>query len=261
MILTIDHIRVGYDRGRLVIEDACFTLDGGRMLAILGPNGAGKTTLLRCIDGLIRPWQGVVRIDDMDILRMSADAMARRLGYVAQHQDVSRLTVFDAVLLGRKPHMRWSPARQDLCKVGGALEQLGLHPLALRHLDELSGGELQKVCIARALVQEPSVLLLDEPTSSLDMKNRIEILRIVQHIVREHHMAAVMTLHDVNLGFRFADRILFLKDGRVYTEASPDRITADMVEAVYGVEVDIIKHNGQILVVPRLSAADRRYTE
>jgi iron complex transport system ATP-binding protein len=261
MMLAVENIRVGYDRGRLVLENVGFTLDRGRILAILGPNGAGKTTLLRCINALIRPWQGVVRIEDLDVMRMSTDAVARRLGYVAQRQQAGRLTVFDAVLLGRKPHMRWSPDKQDLSKVAGALEQLGLEPLALRHLDELSGGELQKVSIARALVQEPAVLLLDEPTSSLDLRNRIEILRIIRHIVREHRMAAVMTLHDINLGFRFADHLLFLKEGRVFAETSPEKVTADMVKAVYGVDVDILQHDGQRVVIPRLSETDRKHKE
>ena len=260
-MLSVENLRVGYERGRLILEDIGLTLDKGRILAVLGPNGAGKTTLLRCINASIRPWQGVVRIEDVDVLRMSLDAVARRLGYVAQRQKIARLTVFDAVLLGRKPHMRWSPGKQDLSKVGGALEQMELGPLALRHLDEISGGELQKVCIARALVQEPTVLLLDEPTSSLDLKNRLEILRMIRHVAREHEMAAVMTLHDINLGFRFADRFLFLKHGRVFAEAPPDQVNADTVEAVYGVEVEILRHGGQTVVVPRLSDTDREHAE
>jgi iron complex transport system ATP-binding protein len=249
-MLTVEHIQTGYVPGLPVLTDAGLALDAGKILAILGPNGSGKSTLLRCINGLIKPWQGAVRIAGEDVFRMRPNEIARRIGYVAQHGATARTTVFDAVLLGRKPHLGWSVNRTDLAKVGGALDRLGLHELALRHLDELSGGELQKVSIARALVQEPSVLLLDEPTSSLDLKNRLDILRILRSIVREHKMAAVITLHDLDLGFRFADRMLFLKDRKVFAEGAPHTIDADMIEAVYGVKVHIVRHEGRLVVVP-----------
>ncbi len=251
MMLSVQNIRAGYHKRQFVLEDVGFSLDAGRILAILGPNGAGKTTLLRCINGLITPGQGVVRVEDADILRLHPAEVARRLGYVAQRNEANRVKVFDAVLLGRKPHMVWSPSKTDLSKASGALERLGLNPLALRYLDELSGGELQKVCIARALVQEPSVLLLDEPTSSLDLKNRLDILALIRRIVREHRMAAIMTLHDINLGFRFADHLLFLKQGRVFAHAEPHAVEANTIKEAYGVEVDIIRHNGQIVVIPK----------
>jgi iron complex transport system ATP-binding protein len=251
MMLSVRDICAGYRDGELVLEHVGFSLKAGEVLAILGPNGAGKTTLLRCINGLMNPRQGVVRVDDADVLRLRPHAVARRMGYVAQHNDAGRIKVFDAVLLGRKPHMVWSPSKTDLAKVSGALDRLGLSRLALRYLNELSGGELQKVCIARALVQEPSVLLLDEPTSSLDLKNRIDILTLIRRIVREHRMAAVMTLHDINLGFRFADHLLFLKQGHVFSQAEPDAVQAETVAAVYGVEVDIVEHDSQRVVIPR----------
>ncbi len=254
MMLSVQDIRAGYRDEQIVLEDIGFSLETGRILAVLGPNGSGKTTLLRCINGIIKPRQGVVCVDDLDVLRLRPKAIARRLGYVAQRNDVGRLKVFDAVLLGRKPHMVWSPSKKDLCKVSAALDRLGLQYLALRYLDELSGGELQKVCIARALVQEPSVLLLDEPTSSLDLKNRLDILELIGCIVREHRMAAVMTLHDINLGLRFADHLLFLKQGKVFAQVAPRAIKAETVTAVYGVDVDIIQHNGQRIVIPLTSA-------
>jgi len=254
MMLSVQDICAGYRESGLVLDTVGFSLEAGQILAILGPNGAGKTTLLRCINGLLKPRQGVVRVEDADVLRLHPNAVARRLGYVAQRNEAGRVKVLDAVLLGRKPHMVWSPSKKDLAKVSSALDRLGLYPLALRYLDELSGGELQKVCIARAMVQEPSVLLLDEPTSSLDLKNRLDILTLIRSVVREHRIAAVMTLHDINLGFRFADHLLFLKQGRVFARAEPAEVKAETVSAVYGVEVDIVQHNGQRVVIPRASA-------
>ncbi|WP_428160378.1 ABC transporter ATP-binding protein [Desulfobacter sp.] len=116
-------------------------------------------------------------------------------------------------------------------------------------MDELSGGQLQKVCIARALVQEAKVLLLDEPTSSLDLKNQLDILHTIGRLIREHRISAVMTMHDLNLAFRFADRFLFLKNGKVFAGGRPDHVNGDMVAAVYGVKVDILRHNGQVVIV------------
>ncbi len=249
-MLRVRNISVGYKDGRIVLSDLGFELEQGQMLAILGPNGAGKTTMLRCINAMIRPWTGVVQIENADVFSMCAGEIARNLGYVAQHNDAGRMTVFDAVLLGRKPHLRWKAGKEDMSKTAGALQQLGLEDLALRHIDELSGGELQKVCIARALVQEPKVLLLDEPTSSLDLKNQLDILYTIGRVVREHRISAVMTMHDLNLAFRFADRFLFLKKGTVFAEGRLDQINADMIVAVYGVKVDILRHNGQVVIVP-----------
>jgi iron complex transport system ATP-binding protein len=140
--------------------------------------------------------------------------------------------------------------------VDGALKQLGLEHLALRHIDEMSGGELQKVCIARALVQEPSVLLLDEPTSSLDLKNQLEILRTIHHVVHEHHLAAVMTMHDLNMAFRFSDAFLFLKQGKIHCCGRIQELTPEMVREVYGVTVDILHHQGQIVIVPTTAGRD-----
>lgn len=250
-MLDVRDIRIGYRDGQMVLDELGFTLDQGKVLAILGPNGVGKTTLLRCLNAMIRPWSGIVRVENGDVFRMSAGEIAKHLGYVAQRNEAGRMTAFDAVLLGRKPHLRWRVSRGDLTRVDGVLRQLGLAHLALRHIDEMSGGELQKVCIARALVQEPRVLLLDEPTSSLDLKNQLDILTTLRRVVKEHDIAAVMTLHDLNLAFRFTDQFLFLKDGRVFAWGRPEQVNAEMVAAVYGVEVDILNHNGQVVVVPR----------
>lgn len=250
-MLSVHDIRVGYEKGEVVLSGLGCTVGPGEMLAILGPNGAGKTTLLRCINAMLRPWAGVVKVEDQDVFHMSAGEIARQLAYVAQHSEAGRMTTFDAVLLGRKPHLRWKASQNDMAKAAGAIHQLGLEKLTLRHTDELSGGELQKVCIARALVQEPKVLLLDEPTSNLDLKNQMDILEMIGWIVREHRIAAVMTMHDLNLAFRFADRFLFLKQGKVFSSDLKEQINADTIAAVYGVQVDILHHQGQMVVVPR----------
>lgn len=252
-MLAVEDISVGYRDGELVLHGVGFSLRRGEILAILGPNGAGKTTLLRCVNAMAKPWRGKVHVEGADIFRMPPLEIAKRLGYVAQRSEAGRMTAFDAVLLGRIPHLGWRARESDLAKVGAALSQLGIERLALRFINELSGGELQKVCIARALAQEPRLLLLDEPTSSLDLKNQVGILDAIRGIVTERRMAAVMTMHDLNLALRFADRYIFLKQGKVLAWGRPDRIDPQTVEEAYGIGVDILRHNGHVVVVPKES--------
>lgn len=256
-MLAVEDIRIGYKNGNVILEDLGFSLGQGEILAILGPNGVGKTTLLRCINAMVRPWSGTVRVADRNVFQLNSEEIARHQAFVAQRSEAGRMTTFDAVLLGRKPHLRWKTSEEDLLKTAGVLRRLGLEHLALRHLDEMSGGELQKVCIARALVQEPRVLLLDEPTSSLDLKNQLEILETIRRVVREHALAAVLTMHDLNLALRFADRFLFLRQGRVFAQGKMAEVSAEMVSAVYGVEVEIVLHRGRPLVVPHSRDGER----
>ena len=249
MILSVDGISFAY-RGVPVLEDVTFGIKSGEMAALLGPNGTGKTTLLRTINGILKPAGGSVLMETKDALKCHPRERAKFFGYVPQRGEAVRLTVFDAVLLGRRPHLGWSVEKRDLEKVESALETLSLGKFALRYLDELSGGEFQKVLLARALVQEPRVLLLDEPTSSLDMKNQIDMLATLREVVKGHNVAALMSLHDLNTAFRFADRLLFLKDGVIRGVFHPTETPADIIADVYGVSVDIVKHKGFLMVAP-----------
>jgi iron complex transport system ATP-binding protein len=249
VILDVAGVSFAYN-GRAVLQDVCFGVGPGEVLAVLGPNGVGKTTLLKCINAIHRPRGGTVLVEGADVLRLAPDAVARAVGYVPQHSEAPRLTVFDAVLLGRRPHIRWRASETDLRIVESALRHLRLAPLQLRHLDQLSGGELQKVAIARALVQEPRLLLFDEPTSALDLRNQEEILRLIRGVAVEHGMAVVMTMHDLNTALRFAHKLLFLKDGLVFACGRPEGIEAATVQAVYGLPVTVHHIDGRPLVLP-----------
>jgi iron complex transport system ATP-binding protein len=249
MILDIKQLGFAYN-GHQLLQDIHLEVMPGELLAILGPNGVGKTTLLKCLNRIHRPNSGTIMVEERDIMKMKPEEIALRIGYVAQRSESSRLTVFDAVLMGRKPHLRWKVGERDLKIVNAALGHLGLDALSLRYIDELSGGELQKVAIARALVQEPRLLLLDEPTSSLDLKNQICILSIIRRIVDEHKIGVVMTMHDLNSALRFADRYCFIKDGSIHTVGTRDQITSDIIEEVYGLSVAIHQLDNCPVIVP-----------
>ena len=249
MMLRVDNVSFQY-KSTPVLDGLSFEVPVHSMVAVLGPNGAGKTTLLRCMNAILRPHAGTVRINEESILDLGAMEIARRMGYVAQRPETARTTVFDAVLLGRRPHITWRASEHDLRLAHAAIDRLGLNALSLRYVTELSGGELQKVSIARALVQEPKILLLDEPTSSLDLKNQIEILKTIQQVTATHEVAAVLTMHNLNMALRYCRQFIFLKNDRIFAAGQADIVTAEVIEAVYGVAVDITVHRGAPMVVP-----------
>ncbi|WP_432738514.1 ABC transporter ATP-binding protein [Maridesulfovibrio sp. FT414] len=249
MNLTVNGISFSYS-GVQVLNNVDFRVDHGELLAILGPNGAGKTTLLKCMNAIHKPGRGTVLVGERDVFKLGSDDIARLLGYVPQRVEPARLTVFDTVLMGRKPHIRWRVREHDIRVVDAALKRLSLSHLSLRYIDRLSGGELQKVSIARALVQEPDVLLLDEPTSSLDLRNQLEILRTVRAVVKGHRVSAVMTMHDLNTALRYADKFIFLKNGTVCGCGGKESVSPEIIESVYGVEVEIEMRNGCPVIHP-----------
>jgi iron complex transport system ATP-binding protein len=249
MILAVDNIRFAYN-SHPVLEDVSFAVEKGRVLAVLGVNGAGKSTLLKCLNRILRPQAGAVFLGDEDLLGMSRKDVARRMGYVPQRHTQPQLTVYEAVLLGRRPHMGLTAGETDYAVVEQTLERLGLSALALRPLGDLSGGEAQKVIIARALAQSPQILLLDEPTSNLDLKNQMEVMGLVRAVVEAQGLTAVIAIHDLNLAVRFADYFLFIKNHRIHGLVSRDDLNAGMIEKVYGVKVLMKEVAGHRVVVP-----------
>ena len=249
MMLRVDGVTFGY-RSVPVLDSVDFTVGPGEFLAVLGNNGAGKSTLLRCITRIVRPQGGAVLLDERDVHALRGDERAQTIGYVPQRTETSHTTVYDAVLIGRKPHIAWDAVHNDYHVVERVLAELGLEDLAMRPIDELSGGELQKTVIARALAQEPRVLLLDEPTSSLDLRNQLDVLATVKRVTAAQGVAVVAVMHDLNLALRFADGFLFLADGRVHACGGPEVVTAANVSHVYGVPVSVTSVNDVRLVVP-----------
>lgn len=249
MILSVKQLEFRYGT-RNVLEDVGFAVARGEFLAVLGNNGAGKSTLLKNLNRILRPEKGTILLESADLLRLSRTEIARHLAYVSQRYESGRLTVFDAVLLGRKPYIEWEASARDLNLVQEVLARLGLEPFALRYLDEMSGGELQKVIIARALTQEPDVLLLDEPTSNLDLKNQLEVLRAVKETAQEQNLAVIAVMHDLNLALRFANRFLLLKDRKVFAVGGLEVMTEENIAEVYGVKVRLGQMENRPVVMP-----------
>ncbi len=249
-MLEAHGLHFAYRAGSPILQGVDIDLAPGSFLAILGVNGCGKSTLLSCLTGAAKPASGRVLLDGVPLGQVHRLDRARKVAFVAQHSHANRLTVYDAVLLGRRPHMQGGPSKEDRRIVENALERLDLAKCALRYTDELSGGEYQKMVLARAFVQRADTLLLDEPTNNLDPANQQEVMREVRDEVDGRGIAAVAVLHDINLALRYCDRFLFLAEGRVDAVGDASIVTPQQIERIYGMKSDVIEHRGRRLVVP-----------
>jgi iron complex transport system ATP-binding protein len=252
MVIKVKDVHFSYPSRKGVLEGVTFEVRRGECVALLGVNGAGKSTLLKCMNSILSPTKGVVFVGGEDISEWSRNQIARRIGYVPQRSNDSELTVFEMVALGRKPYINWFLRERDYEIVDDIMAVLGLKDFAMKRVSELSGGELQKVMIARALAQTPDVLLLDEPTSHLDMKNQLEVMRVIRDLTkkRKPSVSTVVCLHDVNLALLFADRLIFLKDGIIWAVTTPEGLDPKIVRDVYGVRVQIVRVGRHIVVIP-----------
>ena len=247
-MIEIRDIAFSYGSQR-ILNGVSFTAQPGECVGILGNNGAGKSTLITCINRIRMPERGEVIIDGKSVRDMSRNEMARTIAYVAQKNEMSHATVFDFVLLGRKPYIKWSVSQEDIDLCEAMIRRVGMEQFQVRSLDELSGGELQKVMLARALVQQPKLLLLDEPTSNLDPRNQYEMMALVRQIAREQGIAVFIVIHDLNLALRYCDRFYFLKDGTGYSYGGMETVTAETIQTVYGIKAEIAQINGKQVVV------------
>ncbi len=235
-----------------ILTNVTAGLGEGEILGLVGPNGAGKSTLIRCIDRILKPQQGSILLDGRETKKMSRQELAQHIGYVPQaNSDGFPTTVFDTVLMGRRPHMSWGSNDSDIEKVVEVLELLGIKRFALREFKSLSGGEKQKVVLARALVQEPDVLLLDEPTSDLDIRHQLEVMEIIKDIVKQKAISAIVAIHDLNLAVRYTDKIVMLHRGSIFAEGYPKTVlTPENIKSVYGVEAEVKNGSSGLYVLP-----------
>jgi iron complex transport system ATP-binding protein len=243
--LRILNLSAGYG-ARLILHQVSLTVEAGQVVALVGPNGAGKSTLLRVLSGILPARGGEARLNGDDLLRLKPADRARRVAVVPQmiHLPES-FTVGEIVLMGRTPHLPlWAgESRRDCDLAWQAMCRAQVEHLSERYVGELSGGEQQRVVLARALAQEPQVLLLDEPTAHLDLKHQVSVLELVRSLARDSRLAVLLTLHDLNQAAQFADRVALLQRGEIVAQGlAPEVFTPDQLSRVYDVPITIAQH-------------------
>ncbi len=231
ILVAVEKLKAGYGH-RIVLSDITLHIHEGMFVGVIGPNGSGKSTLLKTIARLIEPKDGVVYIDGKNVLELSRSELAKRLAVVlTERPSLKLMTVRDVVALGRYPYtdMLGRLRGADLDRVYEVLRLVGIEHLADRFFDELSDGEKQKVLIARALAQEPRVLILDEPTTYLDIKHRVEVMYILYKVCKSRNIAVIASVHDIDLAAKFCDYLIVIKNGKIYQAGSPEEVLQERV--------------------------------
>ncbi|EOD00741.1 ABC transporter ATP-binding protein [Caldisalinibacter kiritimatiensis] len=243
--VQIKELEFSYDRAIEVLDYIDFSIPKGSFVSVLGPNGSGKTTLLKNICNLLKPNKGNVLIDNKDVRTIKYKELAKKMAVVHQGNDIRfNFSVFDIVLMGRFPYLKKFQQEQkvDIEVAKKAMKNTSTWHLKEKNINEISGGEKQRVMIARALTQQPEILLLDEPISHLDIKHQISILNLCKKLNTEKSLTILTTLHDINLASRYSDYIVLLHEGKVKIVDTPEKvITKEIIKEVYGVDVELIK--------------------
>lgn len=242
-------------RNRPVLEDISFEINRGEFFGIVGPNGAGKTTLLKIMNCILKPKSGTVYYEGKDLYKFSRKELAKKISYVPQEQELPfSFTVEETVLMGRYPHLGvlGIEGRKDHEIAKKSMERCKVFHLKERFVNEISGGEKQRVIIARALAQEGEVMLLDEVTAHLDISSAIEIMELLKNLQEEEGKTIIVASHDINLISNFADRIMLLVEGKLVSIEAPSRIfTEEILRSVYGERLSVIKLGNTPFVVPK----------
>ena len=248
-MLNVNRLSFRYRGGEPLLKGVSFSIGAGQCAAVLGNNGAGKSTLMKCVGRLLNANAGSVQLNGSELTQLSHREIAKRVAFVAQSAPRTRLTVYDSVLLGRKPYMKWAFSAEDRAIAENAIAQMQLSGLEERFTDELSGGEQQKVMLARALAQQPELLLLDEPTSSLDLQNQHLVLGLVREICERTGIAAMVIIHDLNLALRFCDRFLMLSGGEICFSGGAEVVNRESIARVYGIPAKVVEIGGRRVVI------------
>lgn len=245
-MLEIKNINFCYQKDKPILSDISFTVQRGELFGIVGPNGTGKTTLLKTINKLVKPQSGQILYNGRNIMQMSTNETARIIAYVPQHTaSFFPMKTADCIMMGRLPYSGRNYSQKDRDIVFSLLKKTGLEDFAFRNIKQMSGGERQRVFIARAMAQQPEMIILDEPTSSLDLKNQLFIMHTISQLAKEENYSIILTLHDLNLASMFCDKILMLNNSRIFAYGPPqDILTKENIDTMYNVETNVTVQDG-----------------
>lgn len=260
--LELQNVEVAYGH-TVVVKDVTFQVMPGEMVGLIGPNGSGKSTIIKAISRVISLRSGKIFLDGKDVFKMRRGDLARLVGVVPQMSILpSVFTAFEIVLMGRNPHLgllQYESAK-DMAITWQAMGRTATQPLAERIVCELSGGEIQRVVVARALAQEPKSILLDEPTANLDIRHQIEILDLIKKLCLENNLMVVIALHDLNLASQYCDRLILINNGTVHAQGTPvEVINSQNIKEVYGTDGCVYTHPVNGLPAVLLKAGNSKH--
>ena len=249
-MITVNGLSASYSKkGPNALNGVSFELSPGEIGVILGPNGAGKSTLLKCVLGLMKPSSGTIEVDGVELFKMKSRERARKIAYLPQNVEFTPLTVEETIMLGRLPYFGLSPGKKDKEEVETVIHELGLEELRQRNVTELSGGEKQKVAIARAIAQDPSILVFDEPSSNLDIKNELTLFSEIRKLAKEKGIAILLSIHDINAALSLGDRFLLLRNGSSVAICGPGDIDEAAIEKTFDVKAKITMIDKQKIAI------------
>lgn len=255
-MINVEGLCFSYDKRREVLKEISISIKEGEIVSLLGPNGSGKTTLLKCINSIFAPTKGNIYFNGDNVLKMKRNTVAKNISYIPQeHKNSFPYKVIDVVLLGRAPYIGLfsQPKREDMKKCYDVLNFLGMEHLSERIYTQLSGGEKKLCLIARALTTEAKALLLDEPTTHLDIRHEAEVLNCIKELTKNKKLTVIMTLHNPNLAGLVSDKIILLKDGKIISEGPPkETITEENIKNVYSCDVSFFKHGEITYISPKI---------
>ena len=255
ILIDARNVNVEYETYH-ALHDIMLSIKAGELVAIIGPNGCGKSTTMRTINGLLKLSTGSLTVGGLDVTKVSLEEMAKMCSNIpTEFPPDFNLSVYEVVMLGSYPHRQsmWWETEKDEEVVRAALEMYGMSHLADRDITQLSSGERQRTLIAKAYVQQPRIMLVDEPTAHLDIRYTLEVMQYFKDLIkREKDMAIVIAAHDLNAVAKYCDRIVMMKKGHIIACGTPEEVmTPENIETVYGVKADVIKHDGALVMIAK----------
>ncbi|MBQ8179195.1 MAG: ABC transporter ATP-binding protein [Candidatus Methanomethylophilaceae archaeon] len=260
MEIELRGVGFGYSSERMVLRDIDLRLQGPGLVCIIGPNGVGKSTLVKCMNGLLKPTEGEVLLNGRNLSEYTPKEVSMTIGYVpASTNDVFSMPVIDAILIGRHNHQRWRTTERDMELVRRAMEVMGITDLAMQGYNELSAGQHQKVTLARGLVQETEIMILDEPTANLDVRHQVYVTQLLRELADRGNKLIIMICHDLNIAARYASEVVVMSPPGVIDRKGPSEevFTAELVRRIYGIDCEIVEFEGKPNVLLKSDFVDQ----